>query len=83
MDTQELSITVSSHLSEKEVKFVENTNDPSSISTEVFLNEQEWRIFGYVIVRERTLHDTFKGFNRSGISVSAYVTRKAGYFFNK
>jgi hypothetical protein len=80
---QELSITVSSHLPEKAVKFVENTNDASSISTAVFLNEQEWKLFDYVIVRERTIDDAFKGYSRSGISMSAYVSRKAGYFFNK
>ena len=83
MDTQELSISVSSHLSENEVKFVENVGDASSISTEVFLNEQEWQLFDYVVPREKRINDTFKGFYRSGFSVSAFVARKAGYFFNK
>jgi hypothetical protein len=80
---QELSITVSSHLPEKVVKFVENTNDASSISTAVFLNEQEWKLFSYVVPKEKRINDTFKGYYRSGLSVSAFVARKAGYFFNK
>jgi hypothetical protein len=80
---QELSITVSSHLPEKAVKFVENTNDASSISTAVFLNEQEWKLFSYVVPKEKRINDTFKGYYRSGLSVSAFVARKAGYFFNK
>lgn len=83
MDTQELTITICSHLSENDVKFVENVNDESSISTDMFLNEQEWNLFNYVVVREKSIRDTFKGYNRSGLSVSAYVARKSGYFFNK
>ena len=83
MDTQELSITVTSQLPEDQVKFYENVTDPSSISTTVFLNEQEWTLFSYVNARSRTITDTFKGYNRSAFTVSAFAVRKARYFLNK
>ena len=83
MDTQELSITVTSYLSDSEVKFIENETEKSTISTEVFLNQQEWKLFNFVKNRERTIYDHFKGYDRSGFTCSAFVARKPGYFFNK
>ena len=83
MDTQELSITITSQMSNQEVKLVENVDEASSISTKVFLNEQEWKLFDYVNSNEKIIYDHFKGFHRSAFSVSAIAARKSGYFFNK
>lgn len=82
MDTQELSITLTSQFPDTEVKFIANSNEPSTISSEVFLDQQEWTLFGFVETKEKTIYDHFKGFNRSGFSCSAMVARKPRYYFN-
>ena len=76
MDTQELSITLTSQFSDAEVKLVANANEPSTISTEVFLDQQEWILFGFVKTKEKTIRDHFKGYNRALFSASAMVARK-------
>ena len=44
MDVHELSIVLTSELTVSEVKFEENTIDPTSISTKHFSHQKEWLV---------------------------------------
>lgn len=70
-------------MSENEIQFVENKQDPSGIWTEVFLNQQEWYLFDYVKCSTKTINDTFKNIKRPGFSVTSFIARKPGYYINK
>ena len=83
MDLQELTIKVSSKRPDTQVRIIENKSDPCSISTEVFLNQQEWDLFDYVKCSTITVTDAFKNFNRSTFCVTSFIARKPEYYYNK
>lgn len=83
MDLQELTLKISTKYPESLVKLVENKREPCSISTEVFLNQQEWDLFDYVKCSSTTANDAFKNFNRSVFCVTSFIARKPEYYYNK
>ena len=60
-----MTLKVSTKYPDTFVKLVENKSDPCSISTEVFLNQQEWDLFDYVKTSNVIVADAFKNYNRS------------------
>jgi hypothetical protein len=83
MDTQELSITLTSKRSINEVKIVENRGDCCSINTEDFLDQQEWDLFEHVSPINKVINDPWRKFERSGFSVRCYIARKPGFYLYK
>ena len=83
MDTQELSVTLTSKRNAKEVEFVENDKDPCSINTEDFLDQQEWDLFGHVTTTKKTIFDPWRKYERAGFAVTCFIARKPGYYLYK
>ncbi len=69
MDVQEVSITLASKLKIDEVELVENKREACFISTEDFLDCQEWNIYEHVSVTTTSVFDPWKKFDRSGLKV--------------
>lgn len=80
---QELSITLTSELPNNQVMLVDNKQDVSAIFTGIFLNEQEWELFDYVKSTPKETYDTFRQYNRSCFTVTAFIARKPGYYIYK
>ena len=83
MDTQELSITLTSKRSVDEVEIVENKREACSINTEDFLDQQEWDLFEHVKTSYKTINDPWRKYERSGFAVSSFIARKPGYYLYK
>ena len=83
MDIQELSITVTSKKSKNEVQIIENFENPCSVNTEEFLDQQEWDLFNYVKTSSKYITDPWRKYDRSGFSVTAFIVRKPGYYLYK
>lgn len=83
MDTQELSITLTSKRNSGEIEFVENQKDGCSINTEDFLDQQEWDLFSHVKTTQRTIYDPWRKYERTGFQVSCFIARKPGYYLYK
>jgi hypothetical protein len=83
MDTQELSITLTSKRNAKEIQFVANEKDPCSINTEDFLDQQEWDLFGHVTTTHKTIYDPWRKYERAGFAITCYIARKPGYYLYK
>ena len=83
MDMQELSITLTSQRSDREVEFVRNLKNPCSINTSDFLDQQQWDLDTHVRVHERKLHDPWRKYDRNSLSVSCLIVRKPGYYLLK
>jgi hypothetical protein len=77
-----LTLKVSTKYPDTFVKLVENKSDPCSISTEVFLNQQEWDLFDYVKTSNVIVADAFKNYNRSIFCVTSFIARKPEYYYN-
>lgn len=82
-DIQELSITLTSKKSNQDVEIVENKENPCSINTEDFLDQQEWDLFSCVKTTSKTINDPWRKYDRSGFSVTAFIARKPGYYLYK
>lgn len=83
MDTQELSITLTSKRKSNEIEFIENLKDGCSINTEDFLDQQEWDLFSHVKSSERFIFDPWRKYERTGFTVSCFIARKPGYYLYK
>jgi hypothetical protein len=83
MDTQELSITLTSKRNAKEIQFVANERDPCSINTEDFLDQQEWDLFGHVTTTHKTIYDPWRKYERAGFAITCFIARKPGYYLYK
>ena len=83
MDTQELSVTVTSAKSMDEVRVVEDTVTPCAITTEGFQDQQSFDLKEAVQVNERVIHDTWRKCDRHALVVSCLVVRKPGYWILK
>ncbi len=83
MDTQELSITLTSKRNKNEIEFIENDKDPCSINTEDFLDQQEWDLFGHVTTNNKIIYDPWRKYERAGFTVSCFISRKPGYYLYK
>ena len=83
MDMQELSITLTSQRSDREVEFVRNLKDPCSINTSDFLDQQQWDLDSNVRVNEKKIHDIWRKYDRNGFVVSCLIVRKPGYYLLK
>lgn len=83
MDMQELSITLTSKKNINEVVIAENTKDACSINTEDFLDQQEWDLYGHVNTSKKTIYDPWRKYDRTGFSVTCYISRKPGYYLYK
>jgi hypothetical protein len=83
MDTQELSITLTSKRNAREIQFVANEIDPCSINTEDFLDQQEWDLFGHVTTTHKTIYDPWRKYERAGFAITCYIARKPGYYLYK
>ena len=82
MDLQELTLKISTKYPDTMVKLIENQSEPCSISTEIFLNQQEWDLFDYVKTSKLTVADAFKNYNRCVFSVTSFIARKPEYYYN-
>jgi hypothetical protein len=80
LDIQELSITLSTSRSEKEITFEQNPDHPCTVNTQDFLNQQEWNIFTHVTTSTKTIKDLWNNCKRPCFSSTAFVSRKPGYF---
>ncbi len=77
-----MTLKVSTKYPDTFVKLVENKSEPCSISTEIFLNQQEWDLFDYVKTSNVIVADAFKNYNRSVFCVTSFIARKPEYYYN-
>ncbi|ESN93036.1 hypothetical protein HELRODRAFT_189657 [Helobdella robusta] len=59
-DTQDLTVSLTTDLSDKEVEFVEDPNDRCALNVESFVDEQEWKLHKMIHTWTRTREEAFK-----------------------
>ncbi|KAK6179604.1 hypothetical protein SNE40_011923 [Patella caerulea] len=81
-DTQELSLTISSELSELEVDLVEETEELSSVNKQSFVDEQEWRLYEHVEMfpKVSTKEYTSSRDRHPTMLVMCHAARRPGFF---
>lgn len=81
-DIQDLSIAVSSELSEDKVDIVEDDEEISAVNVSCFVDETEWTICDLVYSEPRTVNKEFteNQFKNPALNVKCVAVRKAGFF---
>ncbi|CAF3774835.1 unnamed protein product [Adineta steineri] len=82
LDTQNLSIIITTSRTSKEVIFVKNVSKPSGVNRRVFTDEQEWDLFEHVAIEISEQIDEYidDGHNHPVVVCSCHAARKYGYF---
>ncbi|KAK3096258.1 hypothetical protein FSP39_025031 [Pinctada imbricata] len=81
MDVQDLTISVSTELSQEEILLTEDRQSMSSVNTKTFMDAQEWTIFNHVeTYRDKTTVEYASSTVHPILHVSCRVARKIGYF---
>ncbi|ESO92651.1 hypothetical protein LOTGIDRAFT_162572 [Lottia gigantea] len=81
-DTQELSLTISSELSELEVELLEEAEELSSVNKQSFVDEQEWRLYEHVEMFPKisTKEYTSSKDRHPVMLVMCHAARRPGFF---
>ena len=79
---KDLSIAVSSELSEDKVDIVEDDEEISAVNVSCFVDETEWTICDLVYSEPRTVNKEFteNQFKNPALNVKCVAVRKAGFF---
>lgn len=80
LDSQDLTITVTSHKSYEEVLLEKSKMDELSINTNDFQQQQEWILFPKIYLQTKHVYDIWRQHHRPCFSVSAKITRRPGYY---
>ncbi|CAF1026239.1 unnamed protein product [Adineta ricciae] len=82
VDVQELSLSITSSRTDKEVTFIRDLRKPSGVNRRVFTDEQEWYLFEYVDIEVTHQIDEYLDdvHNHPVVICSCYAARKYGYF---
>ncbi len=83
MDMQELTVTLTSKLSYSEVELVESREEPCSINTSEFLDQQEWDLFEHVKTSKKLIYDPLPQYDKAAFSATCFIVRKPGYYLYK
>lgn len=83
MDNQEISVTLTSKKCNEEVKIIENKLDTCSVSTDEFLDQQEWDLYSHVKTEQKDIYDIRLKYSRSAFTVTGFISRKPGYYLYK
>lgn len=83
VDVQDLSITLTTNRKCCELEFFEDSEIPSSINTQTFIDQQEWKLYDHVEVSKRVSNrDSTKERSKSpAISFTCHASRRPGYFY--
>jgi len=83
VDVQDLSITLTTARKCREVEFFSDPEIPSSINTQTFIDQQEWKLYDHVEVSKRVSNrDFIKDKAKSpAISFTCHAGRRPGYFY--
>ncbi|CAF5075584.1 unnamed protein product, partial [Rotaria magnacalcarata] len=81
-DLQDLSLSITTSRSSKEMVFVKNLRQPSGANRRVFTDEQEWYLFEHVDIETKEEIEEYldDGYNHSVVICSCHAARKFGYF---
>ncbi|CAF3632253.1 unnamed protein product [Rotaria socialis] len=81
-DLQDLSLSVTTSRSGKEMFFVKNLRKPSGANCRVFTDEQEWYLFEHVDIETKEEIEEYldDGHNHSVVICSCHAARKYGYY---
>ncbi|CAF0807790.1 unnamed protein product [Adineta steineri] len=82
VDVQELSLSITTSHSIKEMIFTKNIKQPSGVNRRIFTDEQEWYLFEHVDIKVTEQIDEYLDdqHNHSVVICSSHVARKYGYF---
>ncbi|CAF0866920.1 unnamed protein product [Adineta steineri] len=82
VDVQELSLSITTSHSIKEMIFTKNIKQPSGVNRRIFTDEQEWYLFEHVDIKVTEQIDEYLDdqYNHSVVICSSHVARKYGYF---
>lgn len=83
LDLQEISVRLSSKKSINEVVLIENRQEPSTVDINNFCDGQQYELFAHVSCKRESKKDEFRKCIRSQFMVSAFVSRKVGYYCYK
>lgn len=83
MDSQELSVKLSSYKKVDEIKFVEIESNKSFLNNGNFADQQQWDLFENVKVTIEDVYDNIKKCTRTQFMASCFVTRKTGFYLYK
>ncbi len=79
VDVQDLTVTLTTSRVCSELAFFQDNEIPSSINTQAFIDQQEWKLYDHVEVSKR---DITKEKNKSpSISFTCHASRRPGYFY--
>jgi hypothetical protein len=83
VDVQDLSITLTTSRKNNELDFFQDTEIPSSINTQTFIDQQEWKLYDHVEVSKAfSSHDITKEKSKAPtISFTCHASRRPGYFY--
>jgi len=83
VDVQDLSITLTTSRKNNELDFFQDTEIPSSINTQTFIDQQEWKLYDHVEVSKAfSSHDITKEKSKGPtISFTCHASRRPGYFY--
>ncbi|XP_041375343.1 cys-loop ligand-gated ion channel-like [Gigantopelta aegis] len=81
-DTQDLSLTISSELTEAEVELLEDEEELSSVNKQSFVDEQEWALYEHVemLPRASVKEYTSSRERHPTILASCHAARRPGFF---
>ncbi|XP_074642258.1 cys-loop ligand-gated ion channel-like isoform X3 [Tubulanus polymorphus] len=81
-DTQDLSITVASERSDKELDLVEDPNKLSCINVQTFVDAQEWDLHSHVEVNKKSSLKEFSGtpYRSPAMVFTCRAGRRPGFF---
>lgn len=81
VDVQDLSITLTTARKCREVEFFSDPEIPSSINTQTFIDQQEWKLYNHVEVSKRDSHRVFIKEKTPVIRFTCHACRRPGYFY--
>lgn len=81
-DIQDLSLIVSTELSEEDVELMEEMKEISSVHTEAFVKEQEWQLFDFVDFAPKLTTKEYANakYKHPGLIILCCAKRRAGFF---
>lgn len=81
---QQLSVSIISELSHKELLLEEDSSELSTVNNQSFVDEQEWRLYRNIEVSKRLVSRVYQAsycvFEHPSISVSCRASRRYGFY---
>jgi len=81
-DSQDLSLVVTTHRSQKEVALIKDPFGLSTVNTATFIGEQQWELHKSIIFTSEVFSEDSESspYQRPGLIVSCKASRRYGYF---